>query len=131
MKLRIILCCETCILDARTNTVSCINLIEEMNSPQFPFLIPQFSVFALFEKEGTDTVSQSCEIKICVGTQELARGPLEVGFESGWLHRTMVSFQGLIIPTVGQLEVSIESDGKLMGDWKMPVTQAQTEPNLE
>lgn len=129
MKLRLIVCCETNILDSRTNTVSCINLIEEIGSPQFPLLIPQFGVVALFEKEEGDQAVETCELRVKIGEAELLRGPLEIVFGVGRLHRSLVTLQGLVIPITGSLVASLERDGQELGKWEIPVFQA--DPQIE
>jgi hypothetical protein len=123
MKLSMILCCEISLLDARTNTVSCINLLEEINSPQFPVLMPQFSVVALFDREEGDDENDECEVIIKIGGQELVRAPIGIAFQSGRRHRSLVNLQGFVVPLPGQLLVSISKQSSELGIWEIPVIQ--------
>lgn len=125
MQLRQILCCEVNLLDSRTNTISLINLIEEINSPQFPFLLANFSIVAIFEREGDDPSSVACEITLTIGDQQLVRWPVDVVFDAGRLQRTMMNLQGLVIPITGSLQACVFREGTQLGCWAMPVNQIE------
>jgi hypothetical protein len=132
VKLRLILCSDVNILDVNTNRVSSINLIEEISSQQFPIVVPQFSILAVFDKEEGDEEKVDSTLVVKLNDQELARGPIEVNFEGGAkMHRSLVAFQGFVVPVPGRLVVSILQNGKQFGDWSVLVSQVAASPDIQ
>ena len=57
MKLSSFLCCEIAIQDVRSNTISLINMMEEISAVAFPAAVPKLTVALLFEKSTAEQPS--------------------------------------------------------------------------
>jgi len=116
-------CAETTLLDANSNRVSLINIHDELSSPQFPFLIPLFSVLAITKKEPGVENEGSCKIKISLEHQTLIDAPILVNYQGGDVHRSMLSLHGLVITGPGTLKVQLLHNEAEIGEWLIPVKQ--------
>ncbi len=123
MKLTLFACAESALLDANSNRVSLINIHDEIASPQFPFLIPLFSVLAITKKEAGDEDEGSCTIKISLGDQTILEAPVLVNYQGGDVHRSILGLHGLVITGPGALKVELLNNGASVGVWQISVKQ--------
>jgi hypothetical protein len=54
MKTTFFACAQGAVVDQRTNAISLFNLIEELQSPVFPFVIPNISLAMTFQREADE-----------------------------------------------------------------------------
>lgn len=95
MKVVRIICAEHNIIDAQTGDISCINLVEDIRSQQFPVLLQRFSTLITFEKEPHDDEENSALLAISLDQKELFRAPLLVGFADSNVSRSLNTLRGL------------------------------------
>jgi hypothetical protein len=127
MQLRSIICADSVIVDANTNRLSCINIVDDMLIPQFPAFIPQFSVLCLLNKDSGDLDEDSCELQINIDDVQIARGPLLVGYQGLNSTRAIITLGGLVIPKPGILNVVLIKDEANLGTWSVSVSIQETE----
>lgn len=123
MKTVLLACAESTLLDANTNRVSLINIHDEISSPQFPFLIPLFSVLAITKKEDGEEDEGSCTIRISLGDQVVLDAPILVNYQGGEIHRSMLGLHGLVIAGPGTLKAQLLHNDVEIGVWQIPVKQ--------
>lgn len=123
MKTILLACAESTLLDANTNRVSLINIHDELSSPQFPFLVPLFSVLAVTKNEGGEADEGSCTIRISLGDQTVLDAPVLVNYQGGDIHRSMLGLHGLVITGPGMLRVQLLHNEAEIGEWQIPVKQ--------
>ncbi|WP_156309717.1 hypothetical protein [Novosphingobium sp. AAP93] len=110
-------------LDANTNRVSLINIHDELSSPQFPFLIPLFSVLAITKKEDGEDDEGSCAIRVSLGDQTVLDAPILVNYQGADIHRSMLGLHGLVITGPGTLKVQLLHNEAEIGEWQISVKQ--------
>ena len=54
MKIKSLVVCESCIIDAQSNNISFINIIEEFHAIGFPIIIPKLTVVVLLERKSVE-----------------------------------------------------------------------------
>jgi hypothetical protein len=123
MKVIQLIASELTLLDANTNRVSLINIHDEFQSPQFPFLIPLFSVFALTEKENGENDECTCRVKISLDNEEILDSPLLLNYQGGDRHRSIIGLHGLVLTGPGALKIELLHDDEAIGSWLIPVKQ--------
>lgn len=125
MKTILLACAESALLDANTNRVSLINIHDELSSPQFPFLIPLFSVLAVTKRENDEEDECSCSIRISLGEQTILDAPVLVNYQGGDIHRSIVGLHGLVITGPGTLRIQLLHNALEIGEWQIPVKQLE------
>ena len=123
MKTILIACAESTLLDANSNRVSLINVHDELASPQFPFLLPLFSVLAVTKKDNNDEDEGSCTVRISLGDQTVLDAPVLVNYQGGEIHRSILGLHGLVIAGPGTLKVQLLHEEAEIGLWEIPVKQ--------
>lgn len=123
MKVVLLVCAESTLLDANSNRVSLINVYDEISSPQFPFLTPLFSVLAVTQKDDDEEDECSCNVRISLDDNEIFVAPVLINYQGTELHRTIIGLQGLVISGPGTLKIQLLFDGAEIGDWNIPVKQ--------
>lgn len=123
MKIILLACADSVLLDANTNRVSLINIHDEISSPQFPFLIPLFSVLAVTKKEDGEADEGACTIRISLGDQTVLVAPVLMNYQGAEIHRSMLGLHGLVITGPGTLRVQLLHNEEEIGVWQIPVKQ--------
>jgi hypothetical protein len=111
IKTQLMLCAETVLRDAETNTVSAINLIEEIPSPGFPLFVPKMTVMMLLERQATDSATPAAELKMTLDGMDLHRGPVRIDFQDKLRSRVIVTYNGIPIPKPGLLKLEMAVTG--------------------
>jgi len=133
MKVIFLLCAESATVDTARNTLSVFHIIEEFNSPSFPFVVPALYICALLEKPLDEPEPEGVEVKLQVDNRELLVNPLQMQFGDKPRLRAITGIGGLIIPSPGSLIVSLNQGGMQLAAWKMQIInigQPKIQPEL-
>jgi hypothetical protein len=128
VELKLLVCSDVNLIDSATNRVSCINLVELIASPQFPVILPLFSILAVFTKDDGDLDEEPCEMLIRMNDEELVRAPFVVSFQGGEMHRAVSVLQGFALNVPGTLKVAVNRNEVEMRAWTIPVKQVDPMP---
>ena len=110
-------CSEALIIDHITNSVSLINVLEQIRVDSFPIVLPKlFCLFEFLRGEG-DPEKPPGLVTLKLGNLELFRAPCDVDFQQQSRTRTIINIQSVVIPGPGVLRVSIDIDGITKGNW--------------
>lgn len=122
---------EINLLDARTNTVSFINLMEEINSQGFPAFIPLAACHFLLTKSPDDQGLTDPAIVVLLNDGQVFRSPVNVDFQNMNRTRVMVQLNGLAVTGPGTLTFRFVDGDAALGEWSVQVTQiAPPEPQV-
>lgn len=103
--------CEIALIDARTNNLSLINLIEEIQAVGFPVMLSHLCVVAQIEKEAIDTDDQGLfTIRMRLNERQLFTQPVTANFMGRSKSRLVVDISGLPITEPGTLVVQLVRD---------------------
>ena len=116
------LCADRVIRDAETNSISVINILEEITPEGLPLIIPRVTIFALLHRNKEEDPSLiKCTFRIGVGDNTLLEGELNVDFQDKERNRTIINIGGLVISTSGMLEVSLFLEERLLSQFKFMI----------
>lgn len=110
------LLCEQAIINSQTNNVSLIEIIEQLNVPNFPTIVPQkFYIVSLWEKETPNKdKEETFNFKIIIKSQPDTIDPNESGFSveatipnNKDRFRNVCAISGLKIDREGILNIAI------------------------
>ena len=135
MKITLLTCAESVVVDQRTNKVSVFNVIDSINVPLFPFVMQRMTVLSMFSRTPEEPVEpQGFELVIALAGQELLRSGLQMNFSHHPQLRHMFEVQSVVIATPGVLTISVTDPNRLaLASWDVLVTNigAPTAEQLE
>jgi hypothetical protein len=114
-------CCETCIQDSRTNVLSLINVVDEISAIAFPMLLPKLTVLAVFTRAADEPESGTVRLQADISGVTVLDLELAVEFQGKLKTRSIGEVQGILIPTMGQLHISLVKNDQEISGWDIPV----------
>lgn len=121
---KLVVCGESIVRDADTNAVSAFNIIEEMSAPAFPVAVPRLATLFLLERAADDKDPDGAEYVLSLSGRELLRSAVTTSFDGKPRTRVMITVQGLLLPTEGDLRAALHLGGSELAAWTIPVTAA-------
>ena len=109
------------ILDSISNQVSIIDVFEGMKSQSFPIVIPSITFLFYLQREAGDPSAKELSLKCTVDGIENLKIPVNIDFQQGYTTRTIVSFDGFVVPKAGELKISLLDDDAELGVVSLPV----------
>ena len=122
MKLILLTCANSAVTDTATNNVSLFHVIEELQSPSFPMLLPSFTIVSILQRESGDRKKTLLHYRLKLGRKTLVELPLEIIFEGKKRHRTTGIVNGLTIPQPGILKAELRLKNRILGSWSIEVS---------
>jgi hypothetical protein len=126
------ICAESVVVDQRRNTVSVFHIYEEWNTPVVPFVIPRFTVLAVFIRT-QDEDPGDVFLSMNLANQELFRGQIKLNFQGRLRLRSITELGGLVIAQPGTFRVVVDHQGRELATWEMPINhigQVVAQPEL-
>jgi hypothetical protein len=123
MQARLLTCSESISIDTRRNSVSLFHLLEQFNSPFFPTVVPQMSIFMLIERSSDEPSEPTAgSLRIVLNEQELYRGPIELRFGEHLTAKYVSDVRGLVIPQPGLLRFIVTfGEQHSPQEWSVPI----------
>ncbi len=132
-RVKFLACCRTTLIDRFRNSVSLIELLEELQVEGFPVFLPEVSVVILFERESGEPEEITGMLSLTLSGVMLAERRVQSSFAGVRRCRNIVFIQGLVITAPGPLVAKFENEtGTLSSSWTIDVQQhaRMTEPTL-
>jgi hypothetical protein len=127
---KLMACASSVIRDADSNQISIFNIIDGVAAHGFPFLIQQFAVIVILQRDpATDPADHEATFQLRLGDQVLAEGNAAVRFDDKRHTRQILRMQGLVVPAPGTLQARFTM-GTLSETYEIfvePMTPAQLE----
>jgi|SRR5581483_2535905 len=123
MNISLLACAESVVLDQRRNTLSIFNIVEELSSPIFPFVVPHLTVITLFTRAAEEPSElEDIHLQVTSGGQTLIDAPMDGKFFHHSRLRHVSELQGLVISGPGTLVVTaVRGKTNVLGSWAIPV----------
>lgn len=126
MLYRSLILCESAIVDARSNSLSLINILEEIQALGFPTLVPHLSVVTILQKEPTDSETRyPFSLRIQLNNKELFTQEVIADFMDKPKTRLILDMMGFPINTQGTLSVELLHEGNIVMSSSIEVTLPQ------
>jgi hypothetical protein len=118
VKLQLLTCAQTTVVDQKTNALSVINILQEINSPVFPVATPGFTIASILWRETTEPNEPTdIAVKMRLNGKEIMNVPIAANFQGRLGLRHVGSVQGLLIEEPGELRVSFQAGEEPLGEW--------------
>ncbi len=115
--------CETALIDSRTNLISYINVIDEINPQGLPITIPRLTVAVRFIKEDDDQVDDNkCNLIIRLNEKEIVNKQLIIDFFGKQKNRLLLEMPNFPISVSGELKVEIKQNNRTKLKTIVPIT---------
>ena len=122
MKVLFLVCAQSAVIDQQTNALSVFNILQELNSPSFPFAIAGFTVASFFMREPTELEDPTnVRLQIHLQGKQLANFDMALQFQGRRSLRHIANVQGLIFTEPGELRVSVHHADQEIGYWPVPI----------
>ena len=122
---------ELVLVDRGINSVSLINVIEEVHPAGFPLLIPRLTIYALTSREAGDPPTARGHASIFLDDEEVFSDDQELDFGESMLNRSLLQFQGFVLPRAGVLTFHYRVGEREVRSYPVPATPMTDAPRLE
>ena len=119
-------CSLTSIVDRFTNLLTVVGVVESLPIPSFPFWIPSLSYSAVIRREQGDGNSVPGRITIRIGETTLTQSPVSAEFGEAQGAQVVLNFQGLGVPSAGDLEFVLEFNERVVSTYKIQLVAVST-----
>ncbi len=98
---------ESVLVDKATNTVSLINMIEEINAPEFPTNLQKSAFFCLLEKTNGESDEQDFNLRVLLANEEKLSQNFTLNFQGKNKNRLVLNIGNFVFEKEGILEFNI------------------------
>jgi len=101
--------------------MSVIKIHEQFYPGGYPLLIPRFTVFSMYQRAPEDPPVVQARLVIALDNETLfEKEDVEVNFGAGLTHRSIVQFEGFVLPRAGNLRVRVGVGDQSIESYVMP-----------
>lgn len=122
MKFKSLVVCETCLVDGRTNALSFINVLEEINLTTVPAMIHKVSVIAMLGQEFPgENPMVPLDIAVTLDGELILSEPITVDFKGRQDTRFILEINGVPLKSGGLLKFAVKQNGNEMLEYVVKV----------
>lgn len=122
MKFKSLIVCETCLVDGRTNALSFINILEEINLTTVPAMIHKVNVIAMLGQDFPgENPAVPLDIVVALDGEQIIMQPITVDFKGRQDTRFVLEINGVPLKAGGLLRFSVNQNGKEMLEYVVKV----------
>ena len=119
MKCTLFLVCEAAFIDSRTNNLSLINVLDEINAQGLPVVIPKLFTVAVIEREKKEKASPEFILRISQGKKKLVDQRIKVDFQGKKRVRQLIEFNGFMLHKPGDLCFRMNYKGRKFAEYHL------------
>ena len=123
MELSYVLCSEQLLLDANTNRITAVNILDSILTKKFPVMIPRFSFLVAATRAPNEPEKWNSRADIFMNERKLLEGPLNLDFQGSVKSRAIVVTENLLISEPGILRVIVYLNDAEFANWSLEVEQ--------
>jgi hypothetical protein len=112
--------CVRSLIDASSNNISCIDILEEANLASLPNVFPEVAIIWCIARDADEPQALPCTFQIFLNEAKLYEAPVEVAFKGSLRTRAMMKLAGLVIPHAGRLRFEFRA-AQVSGSWGLDV----------
>ena len=110
------LACVRTILDANSNNISCIEVLEQLSVASFPNVFPEVAIVWCVARGAHEPESLPTRFHIFLNEVQLYEAPVDVAFQGTLRTRAIVRLAGLVVTNPGRLRFEFRS-AEISGSW--------------
>lgn len=119
-----LLIADRVVIDAQSNQVFILGVLEEAQSASFPLLIPRISAVWALDRDANDPETPAGQMTISLGGVVLHTIDVNIDFQGKLRQRSLVTIGGLVLPNPGELEFVFSLAGQALARYSMPLQQS-------
>jgi hypothetical protein len=112
------------ITDAQSNALSLVEIVEALEFPQLPVVLPRLSLTWVSLKETSDSEMNDCLVEI-LNNGEKSEFPVRVDYKGQSRHRAIVQMHGVTLFAPGvlliQITTRVKNRRKVLAELQLPV----------
>jgi hypothetical protein len=101
-------CAERALIDQETNSLSLINILEEINVERLPAVVPGVAWVYLYEREMIDPATAQVTFVVRLDGKEIGRAEIVADFQDKVRTRVKIGIPALEITAFGFLEAELQ-----------------------
>ena len=125
MKSKSFICAEEIILNSFTNSISAINIFENLAADRFPVVIPKIMWLNLIERAASEPEKKELYLVIYIDETEIHRMTLNAEFKSGTLTKNVAIVTNLSIPRAGIFRAVCRDGKEVLSSHDFKIEQVQ------
>jgi hypothetical protein len=115
---------ENAIVNESSKNVSLIDIIEQMQAPIFPLVVPRLWTAFFVKRETGDPSSHPVQFRASMGSIVIVDQSFDVVFLEGTSNsHCLFQLQGFPVPQAGDLNFELFDGERRLGGWTVKVTQ--------
>jgi hypothetical protein len=126
MKVDLIACAESVVLDSPTNRISLFNLFEEFTGQIFPSIVPAIALVLMMTRTPAENGNLRLDVKISLNSKTLYERQIAANFQGNLRLRAITNIAGLPILGPGLLVFSVYLRKRRLAEWAIVVNSAPT-----
>lgn len=112
--------CVRLIIDAASNNISCIEVLEQLSVASFPNVFPEVAIVWCIAREANEPEAVPARFHILLNETQLYEAPVDVAFQGTLRTRAIVRLAGLVITGPGRLRFEFRS-AHISGLWRFEI----------
>lgn len=121
--------CVRTIVDASSNNISCIEILEETSVASLPNVFPEVTIVWCIAREADESEAIAARFHIFLNDKQLYDAPVDVAFKGLLRTRAIVKLAGLMITNPGRLRFEFRSE-QVNGSWRFEINGPAPVTNL-
>lgn len=131
MRFKSLTVCETCLVDGRTNTLSFINILEEINLTTAPAMIHKVNIIAMIGLDFPgEAASVPLEVTVGLNNEQILAQPITVDFNGRQDTRFVLEISGVPVKGPGIMKYGVNQNGKEVLSYYVRVHMNQGQDQL-
>jgi hypothetical protein len=123
MRVMLFALAEAAIIDQRSNLLSVINIIEEINASAFPLLIPRSAVVLMAARNADEPEQMECVVTAKLDQEVLFNIPTPLNYQGRLRLRYVTEMQGVLIPRAGNFTLTLMKNNVETASWSLLLQQ--------
>jgi len=94
---RLLVCADRVLLDASTNNVSIVEVMDELHGTTFPRVLPRLQIYCAIERDDSDSPSPAGRLLVTNNGTELGTFTIRSEFGDLLAARCFINFSGFVV----------------------------------
>lgn len=125
LSVKVCLVAEGVSIDQQNNQASVFNIWEGFKATSYPFFLQRLCLFVLWEREPTDEQEYTVIVNVLLDQEIIVTHTVEINFRGRPRNRTVVRFDGLVVPKPGRLIFRASIEGEVAGEYSLTAETLQ------
>lgn len=113
------------IIDSMSGHLSIIDVFDGVRAQAFPIIIPNLSLLFYLHRDDDDPMTKELFVACSIDGDEVMKAPVSVSFQQGNKTRSIVEFDGFVIPKAGLMKLAVLDDKTILSELELPIEKLE------